>query len=137
MRFTIAGMNKARFVNLLDQISRELVRYSVARLPGDEIWDGERFVKVRQLGEADLAALLWYQKITTISTLIGGQESSVSEKQSEYLNRLLFGGMMSLNDLSFDEEKLGTYAAGLNDRLGELRTQLFTAFHQQSGDETA
>src|ERR1017187_3707252 len=118
-------MNKARFVNLLDQISRELVRYSVARLPGDEIWNGERFVKVRQFGEADLAALLWYEKITTISTLIGGQESSVSEKQSEYLKRLLFGGMMSLNDLSFNEEKLGTYAAGLNYRLSELRTQLF------------
>lgn len=41
---------------------------------------------------------------------------------------------MSLNDLSFDEGKLGTYAAGLNYRLGELRTQLFTAFHEQADD---
>jgi hypothetical protein len=124
-------MNQKEFINVLDRIARELGRYACARIPGQEIWDGRRFVTVTERKELNLAALVWSQKIVAISTMLQFQDCPASVKQLEYLKKLLFGGMMSFSDLFFDENQLGPYACGLNERLDELREELALALRDE------
>ena len=87
-------------------------------------------MEIKEHGKFDLAALLWYERITEISTLVEYQESDVSEKQIAHLRKVFWGGMGSFHDLAFDENQLGYYAAGLNNRLDEFRRQLYLAFEE-------
>ncbi len=64
----------------------------------------------------------------TIADLIEAQESPLTEKQNKYLERLLFGGMGSLNDLNFDPQMRGDAAKTVNDRLDKQRRALFASF---------
>jgi hypothetical protein len=100
-------------------------------------WNGSEYVKY--LGEAktpDLYALAWWSMLTAIAELIDAQESPLSDKQIAYLDRLLFGGMGSLNDLSFDPKALGEIANTINARLETQRRTLYATFKQTATNST-
>jgi len=119
-------MNKAEFIKQLRSTAEELKPLTQSALPGAATWDGTSYVK----GEAkapDPYALAWWSILGTIADLIEAQESPLSPKQIAYLTRVLFGGMGSLNDLSFDPKSLKN-ASMVNERLDQKRHVLFASF---------
>ena len=88
-----------------------------AMTPGASIWNGTTYTTAGGERKPDPYALAWWSTLSAIADLIDAQEAALSEKQIAYLDRLLFGGMGSLSDLSFDPESVGNVARTINDRL--------------------
>jgi hypothetical protein len=120
-------MSNSSFADQLRAIADELKPLTIAVTPGDLAWNGTDYAKsaVRQ---PDPYALAWYSMLTAIAELIEGQESPITERQRAYLERLLFGGMGSLIDLSFDSKLLGGVATHINEGLNKKTTDLFASF---------
>lgn len=77
---------------------------------------------------ADPDARIWQVLLLVLAGFIDDQDSSLSDKQLASLKRLLFGGMGSLNDLSFDPKVDGEIAKVVNDNLGKQRQELYRVF---------
>jgi hypothetical protein len=120
-------MNKAEFIKQLRSTAEELKPLTLSISPGAAAWDGKSYVK--GVAKApDPYALAWWSILGTIADLVEAQESPLSSKQIAYLNRVLFGGMGSLNDLSFDAKAFDNVANAINERLNQKRHILFASF---------
>lgn len=115
-------MNVLKFIHQLRSIAEELKPLTLSASSSAATWDGTRYAKTGAKS-AEPMALVWRSVLTAIAELVEGQESPLTTKQLEYLKRLLFGGMGSLNDLSFGQPSI--------DRpLDEKRRLLFAAFSE-------
>ena len=122
-------MNKTEFVNQLRAIAEVLTPLTQAVAPGAMVWNGTEYAKAEER-KPNPYALAWWSSLTAIAELIEAQETPLSTKQLSYLDRFLFGGMGSLNDLSFDLKSSGVSADLVNKRLHERRPTLFASFHE-------
>jgi len=121
-------MQKITLINHLRAMARDLEPLTRAAAPGDMAWDGKEYRKVTSEAHPDPYALAWWSKLNTLADMIDHQDSELSPKQLSYLQRALFGGMGSLNDLWFDERQYGQTAKEINNKLGFSREALFSAF---------
>jgi|SRR5690348_18356474 len=120
-------MNKVEFIKQLKATANELKLLAESVAPGALTWNGTEYVKGIER-KADPYALAWFSTLLTIADLIEAQEAPLSDKQIAYLKRNLFGGMGSLNDLSFDSRTVGDLAKTINDRLDKQRRLLYISF---------
>ena len=120
-------MNKTEFIEQLRAIAEELKPLTQSASPGAATWNGKEYVK-GGAKNPDPYALAWWSTLVAVAELIDTQETPFSLKQIDYLNRLLFGGMGSLNDLYFDPKTIGASAELVNRRLDEKRHALFVSF---------
>jgi hypothetical protein len=78
--------------------------------------------------EFEPQALAWWSTLTAIAEMIDNQDARLSEKQTAYLNDLLFSGMGSLNDLSISGKPTQPGAESINAQLDRQRRVLFESF---------
>ncbi len=121
-------MNKTEFVKQLRATAEALKPLTEAVSPGERVWNGVEYAKSSESKQLDPYALAWWSTLIAIAELIDAQEAPLSVNQIAYLDRLLFGGMGSLNDLFFDPKSIGAIADLVNKQLNENRHALFTAF---------
>jgi hypothetical protein len=121
-------MQKTTLINHLRAIARDLEPLTQAATLGDMTWDGKEYRKVTSEAHPDPYALAWWSKLNTLADMIDYQDNELSPRQLSYLQRALFGGMGSLNDLWFDERHFGQRAREINHKLSYSREALFSAF---------
>lgn len=121
-------MNKSTFIKQLKATAKELAPLTQSIGVGALTWNGTEYAKSDKSKSPDPYALSWQTTLVTIAELLEAQESPLTEKQTKYLERLLFGGMGSLNDLFFDPNSGGDIARTVNDRLDKQRRALFASF---------
>jgi hypothetical protein len=121
-------MDRLEFVRQLRATATELMPLTESATSGSLSWNGVGYTKSGKAAKPDPYALSWQTTLTVIADLLEAQESPMTQKQLGYLERLLFGGMGSLNDLFFDPNSLGNIAAAVNDRLDKQRRALFDSF---------
>ena len=114
------------FLVSLRQVATLLARFSETRLAGSLEWDGTRYAPTDSLS-ADPQAAKWWGVLTAIDGMLMGQHR-IPALQKQYLEQVLFGGMGSLNDFVFDEDKIGPGARQVNGELEALRRQLHDEF---------
>jgi hypothetical protein len=120
-------MNRAEFVNHLRATAAAIKPLTESTPPGAKTWDGKQYSSAT-VKYADPYALSWWSTLSVIAALIEAQDCPVSEAQRSYLDRTLFGGMGSLNDLYFDPRALGALADTVNRSLDERRRELYAIF---------
>ncbi len=120
-------MNRSEFIKQLRATAEELKPLTQAASAGAATWNGTEYVKGGEK-KPDSQAIAWWSTLVAVAEMIDSQEVPLSVKQIAYLDRLLFGGMGSLNDLYFDPKAVGPGAALLNKRLDENRRALFASF---------
>ena len=123
-------MQKTIFISRLRAVAKDLEPLTQAATSGSMAWDGKEYKKVTTDKHPDPYALAWWSTLNTLADMIEYQQGELCPKQISYLKRVLFGGMGSLNDLWFDERRLGTIAAGVNKKLSVSREALFGAFEE-------
>ena len=121
------SMNKIEFVKQLRATAEELKPLTHASPSGAATWNGEKYIKCEEK-KPDPFALAWWSTLVAVAELIEAQEDSLSDKQVVFLDRLLFGGTGSLNDLYFDSKTLGSTADSINKGLEVRRHALFESF---------
>jgi len=121
-------MNKSRFVKQLKATAEELGPLTQSTGVGTLTWNGTEYAKSDETKSPDPYALAWQTTLVAVAELLEAQESPLTEKQTKYLERLLFGGIGSLNDLFFDPKLGGPTARTVNDRLDKQRSALFASF---------
>ena len=121
-------MNKTEFIKQIRATAEELKPLTQASSFSGKVWNGKEYVEAIDEKKSDPYALAWWLTLVTMASLIEAQEESLSPKQINYLDRLLFGGMGSLNDLYFDNMIIGANADAVNKRLDEKRHDLFASF---------
>ena len=124
----LIDMNKDKFTRELKATAKELAPLAQATGDGTLTWNGTQYVKNSGIKNPNPYALAWQTTLVAIAKLIEAQETPLNEKQTKYLDGLLFGGMGSLNDLSFDPRSEGATAQTVNDRLDKQRRVLFASF---------
>jgi hypothetical protein len=122
---------KDEFIRQLRAAVQDLKPLTLAVLPGAAVWDGTRYTK-GSAASPDPFALSWSSMLGTIAELVEAQETPLSLKQINYLTRVLFGGMGSLNDLFFDPKSAGATAATVNENLSLRRTALYESFKRMT-----
>jgi hypothetical protein len=126
-------MDKIEFIKQLRitaEVLEPLAEWATPATSGTLKWNGVEYAKVKE-GEEKVpepSALVWRSVLTTIADLREAQKTPLSDEQIAYLNRLLFGGMGSLNDVFFDSREIGSIADTINYRLDVQRTDLFNSF---------
>ena len=120
----------AVFVSHLKDTAKFLLPHIDDWKLGQKIWNGEKYDEYRgEEFKADPYARLWYSTLTVLAEMIERQETKLTRRQSDFIERLLFGGMGSFNDYS-----LGTAfqqgVAEANQILDALRKTLYTTFKQ-------
>jgi hypothetical protein len=121
-------MNRDEFISQLRATANELKPLTEAVPLGSLVRNGNEYAKASTGGSPDPYALAWFSVLLNIAELLERQEGSISREQTDYLNRLLFGGMGSFSDLSIDSRTWGNLAEAINDRLMELRKLLYASF---------
>lgn len=121
-------MNKTKFIKQLRATAEELTPLTQSATAGVLNWDGAKYSKCDGSKGPDPYALSWQTMLRAIADLLEAQDASPTEKQSQYLEGLLFGGMGSLNDLFFDPKSIGDIAKTVNDCLDKQRTTLYSSF---------
>ncbi|MEI8288179.1 MAG: hypothetical protein WCH99_01800 [Verrucomicrobiota bacterium] len=121
-------MNQVAFINQLRLTAKTLTPLTQSADAGASTWNGVEYVKSDKPIFPDPYALSWQATLVAIAELLEFQESSATEKQIKYLERLLFGGMGSLNDLFFDPRSGGDIARVVNENLNKQRQALFFIF---------
>ncbi len=114
-------MNKSSFLKQLRETAEVLRPLTQRASLSSATWDGSQYAKNEKVISPDPFALSWWSRLHTIADLIEAQESSLSPNQMAYLHRVLFGGMGSLQDLSFG-------SSTLNKDLEDKRRALFEIF---------
>jgi hypothetical protein len=120
-------VKKDAFVQHLTQTVRILKPYTTPGRPGTKRWDGTGYVESNTTSFAP-QALAWWSTLTAIAEMVDNQDAPLSEKQTAYLEGLLFGGMGSLNDLSVSSKSVGDSADSINTQLDLQRKLLFASF---------
>jgi hypothetical protein len=118
-------MDKARFVDCLRAVASDLEPLTQASKSGDLVWDGNEYRRTASEKQPDAYALAWWSTLNTLADMIEYQEGELNLRQLSYLQRELFGGMGSLNDLWFDSRSLGQVAKEVNEKLRLSREALF------------
>jgi hypothetical protein len=121
-------MNKTRLVNRLRAVAKDIEPLTQAAKAGGMTWNGNEYVRATADKQPDPYALAWWSTLNTLSDMIEYQDTELSPSQISYLERILFGGIGSLNDLWFDERRLGKLAKEINSKLSHSREELFSAF---------
>lgn len=124
-------MNKSKFIEQLRITANELTPMTQSAAAGASTWNGTEYAKVTEAKSPNPYALSWQAMLGAIADLLEAQESPLSEKQVRYLNRLLFGGMGSLNDLTFNPKLEGDVAMKVNETLDRQRRTLFARFNDK------
>jgi hypothetical protein len=119
------------FIELLRRLINVLGPFSEPSHAGSKIWDGTAYVSAAQRSFDPFAAK-WWATLTAIAEMLDKQGAPPSPEQKAYLDRLLFGGMGSLNDFVLDERQLGVEARQANQELNRLRKELFEQFRRIS-----
>ena len=101
-------MNNA-FIDLLRRLISVLPPLSEANHAGSMTWDGKAYVPATQQKFDPSAAKRW-ATLTAIAEMLEKQGTALSPEQRACLDRLLFGGMGSLNDFQIDERQVGEEA---------------------------
>jgi hypothetical protein len=117
------------FVSLLQAITRVLGQFCDETSSTALRWDGKAYVP-STVAPADVQAAKWWGVLTALAGMLDAQAAPLTVEQRAYLDRLLFGGMGSLNDLWLDEQRLGSQATSANSELDRLRRDLFDAFQR-------
>ena len=121
-------MNQAEFIKRLRATAAELKPLAESSSGGALTWNGTADAK----GDAkprDPHALAWWAMLGAMADLIEAQEAPLSPGQMAYLDRTLFGGMGSLNDLYFDPKSSGPIAHAINERLDRSRRDVFDSYN--------
>lgn len=117
-------MNKTEFIKQLRATAEILKPLTHSSSTATKLWNGTAYVKNdSRAGTPEPYALAWWTMLRTIADLIEAQDSPISSQQMAYLKNVLFGGMGSLNDLSFQN------AEAIDSRLRDRRSELFAAFN--------
>jgi hypothetical protein len=117
-------MNETEFIKQLRATADLLKPLTCSSSTAWKVWDGTAYVKSDgKTRTLDPYALAWWTALRTIAELIEAQDSPVSSKQIAYLKSTLFGGMGSLNDLSFRNFD------AINAQLRQKTSELFAAFN--------
>jgi hypothetical protein len=119
------SMSKTELIKQLRKTADVLEPLTKSAMPGAKIWDGNSYVAVDANAKPKTPepyALAWWFTLRSIADLIEAQDSPLTERQIARLEKMLFGGMGSLNDLSFWDAPL------INGRLNEKRKDLFACF---------
>lgn len=117
------------FIAGLRSITDELKPFIESSSSNSLSWNGTAYVKGTNKS-AEPYALAWWSSLNTIADLLEAQESTLSARQYDYLERVLFGGMGSLNDFWLNKDIHGEEARNANNRIREKTTQLFGLFKQ-------
>jgi len=120
-------MKKAAFLQHLRETAEVLRPLTIRTSPGAKHWDGTAYVESEPL-PFQPGALAWWSTLTAIGEMIDNQDTPLSEKQTAYLDGLLFGGMGSLNDLAISLPDDNKGAESINARLDRQRRLLFESF---------
>lgn len=123
-----SNMNTIEFVKHLRATADALTPVAELVTAGALSWNGEKYASQQQQKAPEPYALAWQSTLNTVAEMIDRQDAPLSEKQLAYLDRLLFGGMGSLNDLQFDEKANGDIAKMVNDSLDKQRRALYASF---------
>jgi hypothetical protein len=121
-------MKKTAFIQHLRETAEILKPYISPPSPGAKTWDGTAYVE-REPTLFEPQALAWWRTLTAIAEMIDNQDTPLNEKQTAYLDGLLFGGMGSLNDLSIPSKSIGKAAKSINAQLDRQRRLLFESFN--------
>jgi hypothetical protein len=122
------NMNTIEFVKHLRATAEALTPLAESVTAGALRWNGEKYASQQQQKVPQSYALAWQSTLNAVAEMIDRQDAPLSEKQLAYLDRLLFGGMGSLNDLQFDEKVGGDIAKIVNDSLDKQRRALHASF---------
>ena len=121
-------MNKREFIREL-RVTTDLLRpLTENHSAGALVWNGVEYAPASESRTAHPRAMAWWATLMTMEGLLDTQDAPLSERQLRYIEDTLFGGMGSLNDLSFDVKQLPSSAADINKRLGQQRAALYAAF---------
>ena len=115
------------FIAVLRSIADELKPFIESSSPGSLSWNGTAYVQGKDKSP-DPYALGWWSRLITTADLLEAQDSTLTANQYGYLERVLFGGMGSLNDFWLNRDTLGEEAQDANNRIKEKTTQLFVLF---------
>ncbi|MDB6172920.1 MAG: hypothetical protein JWL59_2231 [Chthoniobacteraceae bacterium] len=121
-------MNKKYFIENLNAVAAELEPLIHSSSGSALHWNGSEYAKGHDK-VSDPKALQWYSMLKIIAEMLDRQDSPVTCRQMDYLRILLFGGMGSLNDLSFDSKVVGGVANTIEQNLNEKRHSLYVAFN--------
>jgi hypothetical protein len=120
-------VNKPAFVGQLRKTAEILKPFINPPSPGAKHWNGTGYVE-GDPGQFEPQALAWWSTLTAIAEMIDHQGAPLNEKQTSYLDGLLFGGMGSLNDLSISSKPIGKSAESVDKQLDRQRQLLFASF---------
>lgn len=112
------------FLRTLREICDVLQPFTRSIEAGSLAWDGERYAPAAAGRSPDLGALEWWSALKTMSDLLERQGAPVSQRQADYLEKTLFGGMGSLRDFAVDA-RFGPTAAEANEKLARLADALY------------
>jgi len=123
-------MNKAEFVRQLRATAAAMKPLTESTSSEAMTWDGQQYAKGVEK-HLDPYALSWWSTLNAIAALLEAQNSRVTELQLSYLEKTLFSGMGSLNDLYFDPKALGALADSVNTSLDQGRRELYATFRDK------
>jgi hypothetical protein len=125
-------MDKKEFIKQLRSTAEVSQPLTDSIISGSFKWNGVEYAKVECAKEDEKGpnpyALAWWSRLNTIADLIGAQSGPLSDAQIAYLNSILFGGMGSLTDLSFDSREVGHIAGTINGQLKVQTSLLYACF---------
>ena len=112
-------MTSRTIVELLNEAAATLAPYAEVPSPGGRSWDGSRYVTHEQKPFDPIAAK-WWSVLTTAAEILRLQDAPPSQRQLEYLRKILLGGMGSLVDFRVPSDLGGDSAVATNARLDQL-----------------
>jgi hypothetical protein len=113
-----------RIVELLEECAVTLQPFAETFDAGARKWNGSAYVLSSESQVGDSNASAWSATCRTAAELFRVQDRP-SDAQLGVLRHLLFGGMGSFQDFSLSTEHWGARAQAANQRLEQLRKQLF------------
>ena len=127
-------MNKTTLAQHLRAVAKDLEPLTRVASAGGLSWDGCKYTTAHSDKQPDPYALAWWSMLNAVAEMIDYQDGELTSRQISYLQNELFGGMGSLNDLWFDERRLGPSAKEVNEDLKFSREALFGVFKNQPGN---